>query len=164
MPLHALEDLFLEQLQDLLDAEYRLVDTLPKLAKAAKNPELKMAFREHLKITKGQAKRLEKIFKTLQEKAERKPCKGMKGLIEEGSEFLKGKKMDPSVRDAGLIAAAQRVEHYEIAGYGSARTFAEQLGFQEAAQMLQETLDEEKEADVLLTKIAEGSVNAEAMA
>ena len=156
--LNDLNDLLIDQLKDLYNAETQLTKALPKMAKAAKNPELKKAFEDHLAQTQEHVNRLEQVFEALGEKPKGKTCQAMKGLIEEGKEIL-DEDADDSVRDAGLIAAAQRVEHYEIAGYGTVRTYAETLGHQDAAELLQQTLDEEGEADKLLTKIAESHVN-----
>lgn len=153
-----LEDLFVHEIEDLYDTEKRLTKALPKMAEAAHDAELKQAFHRHLKETEGQVSRLERIFESLGRTANRETCDAMKGLIKEGEEMISAKG-DDSVCDAALIAAAQRVEHYEMAGYGTARTFAQRLGFHEAARLLQETLDEEKQADSTLTRIAEGSVN-----
>jgi ferritin-like metal-binding protein YciE len=158
---NSLEDLFIEQLKDMYDAEQRLTKALPKMAKTAHNGELKRAFEEHLEETKNQVTRLEQIFEILGKDAERKTCAAMKGLIEEGDEVISAKG-DADVRDAGLIAAAQRVEHYEIAGYGTARTFAERLGYNDVARLLQQTLDEEGAADKKLTQVAEQTVNVQA--
>ena len=153
-----LHDLLLHELMDLLDAEERILKALPKMAKAASSRELREAFDEHLLQTEGHVERLRKVFRLLRKPAKRQRCDGMKGLIEEGAKAMK-EPMDDEVRDAALIAAAQRVEHYEIAGYGTARTFARMLGKDEAAELLQETLDEEGETDHLLTEIAETMVN-----
>jgi ferritin-like metal-binding protein YciE len=161
--LNSLDDLLVEQLQDLYDAEGQLVKALPKMAKAASNASLRQAFEEHLEQTKGQVNRLEKVFQNLGQKAKKRTCEAMKGLIEEADGFL-GESAEPAVRDAGMIACAQRVEHYEIAGYGSVRTWAEQLGRNEAARLLQETLDEEKATDKKLTQIAERMSNPQAAA
>jgi len=158
---NSLDDLLLEQIQDLYDAEKRLIDALPKMADASHSPQLQSAFREHLRQTEGHARRLEQIFQQLGKQPERETCEAMKGLIEEGEEMVHAEG-DPNVKDAALIAAAQRVEHYEIAGYGSARTFAERLGQRQAAQLLEQTLNEEKETDKKLTQIAEQSVNLKA--
>jgi len=155
-----LRDVYIEQLKDLHSAETQLIKALPKMAKAATSPELANGFEEHLEQTKGHAARLEEIFKGLDEKPTGKTCKAMKGLIEEGSEAIK-EKASPSARDALLIAAAQRVEHYEIAGYGSVKTYANLLGEEEAAKLLEQTLDEEVETDEKLTEVAE-SINVEA--
>ena len=161
MALKSLRDLYLSELRDLYSAENQLVKALPKMAKAAQAPELRDAINEHLEVTKGQVSRLETIFKELEESPKGKKCKGMEGLIEEGKEVM-DEGGTPAVCDAALIAAAQRVEHYEIAGYGCARTFANMLGFQEAGGLLQETLDEEADADKKLTEIAESAINVNA--
>jgi ferritin-like metal-binding protein YciE len=163
MKLDSLQKLYIEELRDLYNAENQLLKALPKMAKHASHQELKQAFETHLEQTEGHVERLEDIFEKLDEKPTGKTCKAMKGLIEEGSEML-DKAGDKSVLDAGLIAAAQRVEHYEIAGYGTVRTFANMLGEAEAAELLQETLDEEGETDKLLTELAESVVNVEAPA
>jgi ferritin-like metal-binding protein YciE len=155
------DSLFLDQLQDLYDAEERLVKALPKMADAAHNRELKTAFRDHLSETKNQVRRLEKVFKMLGESTKGKTCAAMKGLIQEGEEMIDAKG-DPNIRDAALIAAANRVEHYEIAAYGTARTFAQYLGRQDAADLFQESLDEERAADKKLTELAEGFINVKA--
>ena len=156
-----LEDLFCAQLEDLYDAEKRLTEALPKMASSACAPQLKSAFQEHLRQTEGHVRRLEQIFHQLGKSPSRETCPAMKGLISEGNEMAHAKG-DDDVRDAALIAAAQRVEHYEISGYGTARTFAQRLGHTEAARLLQQTLDEEKETDKRLTQIAESSVNVQA--
>lgn len=156
-----LEDLFIEQIQDLYDAENRLVDALPKMAEAATSPQLKSAFQHHLSETQGQVNRLESVFKQLGKDAKRESCEAMKGLIKEGEEVVEAKG-DSAVKDAALIAAAQRVEHYEMAGYGAARAFAQQLGRHDLAQLLQQTLDEEGNADKKLTQIAESFANLQA--
>ncbi len=153
------EDLFEGQLQDLYDAENRLIDALPKMAEAASSAQLKQAFTAHLRETEGHVTRLEQVFRALGKPAKRETCAAMKGLIAEGEEIIKAE-ADSAVKDAGLIAAAQRVEHYEIAGYGSARTFAQYLGHSQVAGILESTLAEEKSADQKLTTIAEQSVNA----
>jgi ferritin-like metal-binding protein YciE len=150
-------------MRDLYNAENQLLKALPKMAKRASTEELKEAFESHLEETHGQVARLEEIFERLGKKPTGKTCKAMQGLIEEGSEMMKEEGPD-SVIDAGIIAAAQRVEHYEIAGYGVARTFASILGEDEAEDLLQETLDEEGAADEKLTEIAESIVNEEAEA
>lgn len=156
-----LNDLFIEQLEDLYDAEKRLTDALPKMAEAATATELKQAFRAHEAQTQQHVQRLEQIFERIGKSPERTTCEAMKGLIKEGEEMISAKGSD-FVRDAALIAAAQRVEHYEIAGYGTVRSFAERLGMDDVAQTLQQTLDEEGETDKRLTAIAEGSVNPQA--
>lgn len=163
MKLRTLKDLLVDQLKDLYDAEEQLTKALPKLAKAATSPELREAFQHHFGETEGHVKRLKQVFTQLGSKAEAKHCKAMEGLIKEGEEILKQKSSaNPAVLDAGLIAAAQKVEHYEIGSYGTARSFAKLLGEDEAAELLQETLDEEGEADKTLTSIAENSINVEA--
>ena len=154
MKIERLEQLFQEELRDLYDAEKQLVRALPKMAKAASSEELRDALTEHLEITKGQVQRLEQIFESLDMRAKGKPCAGMKGIIEEGREVMEEDATE-ELLDAALIGAAQRVEHYEMAAYGTARTFAEQLGNTEAAQLLEQTLEEEKEADEKLTEISE---------
>jgi ferritin-like metal-binding protein YciE len=154
MKAESLQDLYLEQLKDLYDAENQLIKALPKMAKAASSEELRNAFEEHLEQTKEQAQRLETIFEGMGEKAKGQKCKAMEGLIKEGSEVSE-EDMAEGVKDAALIAAAQRVEHYEIAGYGCVRTYANLLGESEAANLLEKTLEEEKEADGLLGGIAE---------
>ena len=159
--LNSLHDLFVEQLQDLYDAEQRLTKALPEMIEAAHCGDLKQALQAHLEETERQIERLEHVFEEIGETAEAKTCQAMKGLIAEGEEVIKAKG-NAEVRDAALIAAAQRVEHYEIAGYGTCRAFAQRLGFERAAEMLQETLDEESGADRKLTEIAEQTVNAEA--
>jgi ferritin-like metal-binding protein YciE len=161
MKLKSLEDLLHHELKDLYSAETQLVKALPKMAKAATNAELKAGFEEHLEQTKAQVERLEKIGEELDMKLGGHTCKAMQGLIEEGEELI-DEDAEPSVRDAGLIGAAQRVEHYEIAGYGTARCLAETLGHDEVAELLQQTLDEEKETDEKLTELAESAVNIEA--
>jgi ferritin-like metal-binding protein YciE len=158
-----LQDLFVKELSDIYSAEKQILKALPKMAKAASAPELRQAFEKHLKQTEGQVDRLDRVFKTIGETPKRIKCKGMEGLIEEGEEIIKDKG-EPSVVDAGLIAAAQRVEHYEIAAYGTVRNYAETLGEDDAAQLLQETLDEEGETDKKLTQIAVTTVNPAASA
>ena len=161
MKLDSMADLFLHELRDLHSAEKQLVAALPKMAKKASSPELKDAFETHLEQTKEHVERLETIFKDLELPVGRQKCKAMEGLIEEAAELLEEDAED-SIRDAAMIGAAQRVEHYEIAGYGTTRTFAEMLGHTNAAELLQQTLDEEKETDQLLTELALTSVNVEA--
>jgi ferritin-like metal-binding protein YciE len=162
MSLDTLEKLYISELRDLYSAENQLLKALPKMAKGASSNELKDAFEKHLEQTKGHVERLEQIFEQLDESPKGKTCHGMKGLIEEGSEILK-EKGEGSVLDAGIIVAAQKVEHYEIAGYGSVRTFANLLGKDEAASLLQFTLEEESETNELLNRLAEGIVNPEAL-
>jgi ferritin-like metal-binding protein YciE len=159
----SLQDLLLHQIEDLYDAENRLLDALPKMAEAAHSPQLKQAFQSHLEETRGHVGRLERVFEALAQPPKRETCHAMKGLITEGEEAISAK-ADPAVKDAALIAAAQRVEHYEMAGYGTARTLANQLAHDRAAYALQETLEEEKAADLKLTAIAESSVNTQAAA
>jgi ferritin-like metal-binding protein YciE len=161
MKLETLDELFLHELKDLLSAEKQLVKALPKMAKGASSDALRAAFEEHLEQTKGHVDRLEKVFKTLDKAPRAEHCKGMEGLIEEGAELLEEEGVD-AVKDAALIGAAQRVEHYEIAGYGTARSLAELLGNEEAMSLLQETLDEEKETDEKLTELAMSEINVEA--
>lgn len=158
----SMDDLLIDQLQDLYDAEKQLVKALPKVAKAASSPDLKRAVEQHLAETKEQVTRLEQVFELLGKKAKKKPCEAMKGLIAEGEEVLSAKG-DPDVKDAAIIAACQRIEHYEIASYGTARTFAQHLGLDRAARLLQQTLDEEGAADKKLTQIAEAHINVKAM-
>ena len=159
----ALREAFLDELRDLLDAELQLLKALPKMAKAASSPELRQAFEDHLEQTQEHVERLNEIFKKLDQKPTGKTCHAMKGLIEEGSEIIK-EDGEEHVIDAGLIAAAQKVEHYEIASYGTVRTWAEILGEEDAAELLQQTLDEEGETDKRLTELAEELVNVEAAA
>lgn len=154
MKVKNLEELFLDEIRDLYDAEKQLVRALPKMAKAASDEELQEAITEHLAQTKEQVSRLEQVFELVGQKARGKACKGMKGLIEEGQEVM-DEDMEEVLHDMALIGAAQRVEHYEMAGYGTARTFAQSLGLQEAVSLLQTTLEEEGEADKLLTSISE---------
>jgi ferritin-like metal-binding protein YciE len=161
MELDTLKDLYIEEIKDLYSAEKQLVKALPKMAKAANTPELQKAFRTHLKQTAQHAARLEQICQELDVSPRGKKCVGMEGLIEEGSELIK-EGPDPDVLDAGLIAAAQHVEHYEIAGYGTVRTYARQLGLDNHASLLQQTLDEEGATDQLLTELAESGINVEA--
>lgn len=163
MKLRSLQDLYVEELKDLYSAESQLLTALPKMAKAASAPELNKAFKDHLKETEGQVRRLETIFEKLGTSPKGKKCKAMEGLIEEGKETI-SEDADPSIKDAALIAAAQRVEHYEMAGYGCARTYARLLGHDDAAHLLQETLDEEGAADKKLTKLAETVINIKAAA
>lgn len=154
-----LKELFVEEVRDIYDAEKQLVKALPKMAKAAESAELRGAFEEHLEITRAHVGRLEEVFKLLGVAARGKTCEGMKGLIEEGQEAME--EMEGTVLDAALIASAQKVEHYEIATYGTLATFAEVLGMEDAKDLLGQTLDEEKEADEKLTEIA-GQINPEA--
>jgi ferritin-like metal-binding protein YciE len=156
----ALKELYIDELKDLYSAENQLLKALPKMAKAATSEELSSAFTEHLEQTKGQVQRLEQIFEMLEENPKGKKCVGMEGLVKEGAEMM-GEDFEDEVMDAGLIGAAQRVEHYEIAAYGTARAFAELLGESEHASLLAETLEEEKETDQKLTQLSE-QINVEA--
>ena len=158
-----LRDLYLNELRDLYSAETQLLEALPKMAEAATSSQLKEAFTTHLEESQGHVSRLEEIFEALGEEPGGETCKAMEGLIAEGEDYVKASG-DRDVRDAGLIGAAQRVEHYEMAGYGTTRTLATRLGESEAADSLQATLDEEEEADRKLTAIAESEVNPEAAA
>jgi ferritin-like metal-binding protein YciE len=158
MKLDTLEQLYISELRDLYSAENQLLKSLPKMAEGASSNELKDAFEKHLKQTRGHVERLEKIFQELDENPKGKTCHAMKGLIEEGSEILEEDGED-SVLDAGIIVAAQKVEHYEIATYGTLRSLAGVLGHDEAIELLQATLSEEKNADQTLTQVAESSVN-----
>ncbi|HSY11631.1 MAG TPA: ferritin-like domain-containing protein [Verrucomicrobiae bacterium] len=162
MKLENLQQLYLKELRDLYDAEEQITQALPTLIQAAHNPALKDALKEHLDVTQRQISRLEQIFNNLNEKSSGESCKGMKGVIKEGDEIVSAGG-DPATIDAGIISAAQRVEHYEMAGYGTVRTYAQLLGQQEHARLLQQTLDEEEQADQTLSKIA-ASVNVEAKA
>lgn len=161
MALDSMQELLVEQLRDLLSAEKQLVQALPKMASAAQSPDLQQAFQEHLAVTQTHVSRLEEAFEELGETARAKKCKGMEGLIEEGQEMIK-EEGEPDVKDAGLIAAAQRVEHYEIAGYGTVEALARHLGLERIAELMEETLGEEKEADERLTEIAESHVSQQA--
>lgn len=161
MRLETLKDLYIDELKDLYSAERQLIKALPKMAKAANDQNLQQAFRTHLKETTQHAARLEQICEELGVSPRGKKCVGMEGLIEEGTELIK-EDPDPDVLDAGLIAKAQHVEHYEIAGYGTVRTYARQLGFESQAELLQQTLDEEGRTDHLLTDLAESGINVEA--
>jgi ferritin-like metal-binding protein YciE len=162
MKIDTLEKLFIAELRDLYSAENQILKALPKMVKAASAPELKAAFEKHLKETKGQVERLETIFETLGKSPKGKTCAAMKGLVEEGSELM-SENIEPAILDAGLIAAAQRIEHYEMAGYGTVRTYAKHLKQDEAASLLQQTLEEETLTDEVLTTLAESSVNLRAV-
>lgn len=161
MEIDTLRKLYVEELKDLYSAENQILKALPKMAKKASNPELKAGFEEHLKQTQVHVERLEVIFEALGKSPKGKKCKGMEGLLEEGKEVME-EDMDEETLDAALIAAAQRVEHYEIAGYGTVRTYAQLLGEKDAAKLLQTTLDEEGDTDKKLTVLA-GNINVEAM-
>jgi len=156
-----MEELFIEEIRDLYDAETQLTKALPKMSEAAASDELRDAFDEHLGQTENQVERLKRIFELVGEKPTGKKCAAMAGLIKEGDEMV-SESDETAVRDAGLIAAAQKVEHYEISGYGSARTHAMILGNDEAVRLLGESLQEEKETDEKLTQLAYGTINAEA--
>jgi ferritin-like metal-binding protein YciE len=158
---NSFKDLFVEQIKDLYDAESRLVEAIPKMADAANSSQLKQALQSHLGETQGHVSRLEQVFREIHVEPERQTCDAMKGLVSEGEAMVKAKG-SPDVKDAAIIAAAQRVEHYEISAYGTARTFARRLGLQKAPTLLQQTLDEEKAADEKLNQIAESSVNRQA--
>lgn len=157
MQLQSLQDLYVEQLRDLYSAETQLVQALPEMVSAASHEELRMAFQNHLEETRGHVARLEEVFSDLGMSPHGETCMGMEGLLKEAREIL-SLGGDPAIRDAALIAAAQRVEHYEIAGYGTVRTLAGQLDHDDAKGILDETLDEEGKADKLLTKIATGGM------
>ena len=161
MELDTLKDLYVEEIKDLYSAEKQLIKALPKMAKAASDKQLQQAFRTHLRQTAEHAARLEQICKDLGVSPRGKKCVGMEGLIEEGSELIK-ENPNPEVLDAGLISKAQHVEHYEMAGYGTVRTYARQLGFDSHADLLQRTLNEEGQTDHLLTALAESGINVEA--
>lgn len=163
MKMDDLSALFHDELKDIYDAEHQIVKALPKMAKAATSPKLKAGFEEHLKQSEEHISRLEKVFDLIGKKPMKKTCKAMKGLIEEGDEVIK-QQADPDVKDAALIAAGQRVEHYEMAAYGCLRTWAGHLDMADAKKILQTTLDEEGETDKKLTKLAESSINVKAMA
>jgi ferritin-like metal-binding protein YciE len=162
MAVQSLEDMFLEELKDVYNAENQILKALPRMAKKASAPELRRAFEQHLKQTEVQVQRLERVFGTLDEKPKGKACKGMQGIIEEGKEVM-SEDIEDDVLDAALIAAAQKVEHYEMATYGTLRAWAETLGNQQAAKLLQQTLDEEEATDKKLTQLAEQLVNVEAV-
>jgi ferritin-like metal-binding protein YciE len=158
MQLETLQDLYIHELKDLYSAEKQLVRALPKMAKAANNEELAAGIQKHLDQTKEHAARLEMILSSHKQSTRGAKCKGMEGIIAEGAEMME-EEADPEVKDAGLISAAQRVEHYEIAGYGTVRTYAELVGDKEGAKLLQTTLSEEEETDKTLTKLAKSSIN-----
>jgi ferritin-like metal-binding protein YciE len=161
MKANSLRELLVEELKDLYDAENQLIKALPKMAEAASSEDLRTAIEEHLEKTQQQAERLKQVFSQLDENLKAQKCKGMEGLIKEGKDIIEEEDMDPEVKDAAIISAAQRVEHYEIAGYGCVRTWANLLGENEVASLLEQTLDEEKEADQTLNQIAE-EINVEA--
>ncbi len=157
----SLKELLEEELKDIYSAEKQLLKAMPKMAKKASLDELRTALEEHMEVTRGQVQRLEQVFEALGKPAKAKTCKAMKGLLEEATEIMEEEAED-AVMDAGIIAAAQKVEHYEIASYGTVRTWARACGEEQAAELLQETLDEEGEADKRLTELAERVVNPEA--
>ncbi len=157
MKLQTLEDVFVDQIADLYSAEQQLVEALPKMAGAAQSDELRTAFTEHLDQTRNHVQRLQQVMQEVGQTVPQEHCEGMEGLIHEGEQIVEAQG-DGTARDAALIAAAQRVEHYEIAGYGTARTLADQLGYDRAEELLDDTLDEEAKADKLLTKIATGGM------
>ncbi|MHB1167770.1 MAG: YciE/YciF ferroxidase family protein [Longimicrobiales bacterium] len=159
--MESMQKLYLEELRDIYDAEKQLEKALPKMAKGVSHDKLRTAFEEHLETTKEQVRRLETIFDNLGESPTGKKCKGMQGLIEEGEEIMK-EEGDPDVKDAAIISAAQRVEHYEIAAYGSLRTYADELGLKDHAELLQRSLDEEGNTDKRLTQMAESRINKDA--
>lgn len=163
MKIDSLKTLLEEELKDIYSAEKQLLKALPKMAKKATSEDLRSALEEHLEVTEGQVDRLEQVFEALGKPAKAKTCKAMQGLIEEATEIM-SEDAEDAVMDAGIIAAAQKVEHYEIASYGTVRTWARLCGEEEAAELLQETLDEEGEADKRLTELAENFVNPEAEA
>jgi ferritin-like metal-binding protein YciE len=159
--LNSLQDLFVHELKDLYSAEQQILSALPKMAAATEHQELRTAFEDHERMTKDQVRRLDMIADDLGVDIKGHKCKGIEGIIKEGEELLKSK-AEPNVLDAGLIGSAQRVEHYEIAGYGTARTFARRLGHDRAAELLQQTLDEEGRTDQRLSQIAESMINPDA--
>ena len=161
MEMDSLKKLYEEHLKDLHSTERQIIQALPKMIKAAENEELAAALEEHLKITRTQLDRLDSIFANLGKKGTGKKCKGMEGILEEGKELLQ-KDAEPAVLDAGIIAAAQHVEHYEMAGYGTVAAYAKLLGDRDAEKLLRQSLDEEKEADERLNKLAERRINLEA--
>jgi len=162
MKIETMEDLFLEQIEDLYDAEKRLVKALPKMAEASTSNSLRQAIQSHLLETEGHVSRLENVFRMLGKDPKGQTCDAMKGLVSEGEDII-GDIDESPLRDAGIIASANRVEHYEIAAYGSARTFAQTLGLNDAASVLEQTLQEEKRADQKLTQLAESMINEEAL-
>jgi len=160
--MESLRDLYINELRDVLDAEHQILKALPKMIKACSSEECRSAFQQHLEITQGQVERLERIFESLGQKAKGRSCAGMRGIIDEAKEIL-DQDASEAVLDAALIAGAQRVEHYEIAAYGTLCAYAKELGFKDQLQLLVETLQEEKDADEQLTAIAESVVNIEAV-
>ncbi len=163
MKLNSLQDLYLSELKDLYDAENRIIKALPKMVEAANSPELRTAFEEHLEQTRMQAQRLEQIFQKMGETPKGEKCEGIVGILDEGEDVMdEVEDAPPAVCDAALISAAQRVEHYEIAAYGTVRTFARRLGHEDHAQLLNQTLQEEGNTDKKLTNLAESYINEEA--
>jgi ferritin-like metal-binding protein YciE len=161
MHMDNLQELLIEELKDIYNAEGQLLKALPRMSKKATNPKLKKAFETHTRETEGQIKRLEQAFEKLGEKAKGKKCHAMEGLLEEGKEVM-SEDMDDDVMDAALIAAAQKVEHYEIATYGTVRTWASLMGLKDVERLLQQNLDEEGKTDKMLTQLAESEINLEA--
>jgi ferritin-like metal-binding protein YciE len=161
MKVDSLEKLMVEELKDLYDAEKQITEALPKMAEEAKTSDLRQAFEDHLKQTKGHVKRLEEVFQELDVSDREKECKGMQALIQEGEEMMK-QASNAMTRDAALIVAAQRVEHYEMAGYGTLVSYAQQLDHKKVVELLQQTLNEEKQTDLMLSQIAESKVNVKA--
>ena len=161
MEMESLQELLIEEMRDIYNAETQLTKAMPKMAKKASNPQLKKAFETHLRETENQIQRLQKIFDKLGKKPTGKKCAAMTGLIEEGKEMM-GEDMEEDTMDAALISIAQKIEHYEIASYGTVRTWAQVLGDEQTAKLLQQTLDEEGKTDKLLTELAESSINIEA--
>lgn len=157
----SLDELFIDVLEDIYDAEHQITEAMPKMIEAATSPDLKKGLKDHLEQTRKQVERLDQIFKNMNKKAEGKKCHGMQGLIKEGDEIMK-EASDPMVKDAGMIAAAQKIEHYEISAYGTARTYAQALGHKDVARLLEQTLQEEGATDKRLTALAEGHINAQA--
>ena len=162
MELDSLRKLYVDELKDLYSAENQMLKNMPRMMKAASSKELKRAFAQHEKMTQRQVKRLERVFRMLGERPGGKKCVGMEGLVNEAKELIQ-EKPEPEVLDAGLISKAQHIEHYEMAGYGTVRTYARTLGYDDQAALLQETLDEEQMTDKLLTGIAENGINVDAL-
>lgn len=158
-----LEELFKHELVDLYDAEHQILEAMPLMIKAASSDKLKKGLDQHRKQTEQQVKRLEQVFKAINEEPKREKCVGMEGLLKEGQKLMNKKNIDPAVLDAGLIASAQKVEHYEISGYGTARAYARVLGQDKVVELLTQTLEEESAADEKLTQLAESHVNQQAM-
>lgn len=161
MKMETLKDLLIEQLQDIYDAEHQIMQALPMMAQAANSQMLQQAFQQHLEATQQHISRLEEVFRMMNHQPKRKHCKGMEGLLKEGEEMMQ-QDADPDVMDAGLIMAAQRVEHYEIAAYGTAMAYAKQIGHSQALHLLSQTLQEEKNTDERLSQLAESSINIKA--